>query len=1100
MTVTEETRKKANKTFFSKLAWNAVLIIIGAVLISVLLGQIQRSTVLAKHRNAAETVLLKTEMTISEGQQETEELTRFFHDGNQDILDEMRDLLDSGMYEIFEENPVYAADTLNEIKERADIEDLLLVDSSGKILYSADWDQIGKDPAALGILDSGNLKTLINTDTRTTGDPVPVEQSIPGTDYFKYFYSAVARRSTDPVTILMSADSGILDVQISRIKDLQSVLETTDAGSTGTLFAVDLSSGTFLYFNNGETDLTGENVLSAGLHAEALKNGYSGTQTISGRSCYVVTRAVSDDILLCSAAETDKIYYNDKYVLIWSNTGFILIMILCLTYAVIIRNDLVRRAVETTKKKIGTFRGRPVYFNESIFGRVFPLMMIGVLTVFSISFYTQSLLEVSAAMQESREKINEISTRYDTGTLQRKVFTDYYTKNFTAKAQLMAQWFEQQPYFLNLPTDHFHVYYDKDNNRKYVLDDEGNRLRSIASSEMLQSVAQGDDVREIALFEENGHVIASSTDGWYRTISRDPEDPSGDFRQVLDGEKDIFVQEMLKDENGSTYQYIGVAMNYYTTVSDAGETTYVSERDYTISQNDPGESSYGEIHKHRGMLQISLDTSLSEKLIKASSDETILGSAGGDSLVMLFSNDEDPVCLYAPGSTYISRTASALGISSNAFRGEEYFGYTKLGGHTWFLYVRPQEKTYIGMASPYDQLYSARFRIALLTVLTSLFLTLILSLTVTLTRDEDELLYASMSPEQAQKAREASIFNITLPSGRLAATVMAAARWDNRHIPWDEKTPEKKLLTLIRIAGELLILYVIISVLGVDRFFEEDSVMQYILHGNWDKGVNIFAVTQCMIVIMLVGTAASLFRIPMNMLSSLFGARGETIAHLLLSVVRYGSVIGSLFYSLYLLGVDAPNLLASAGILSLVIGLGAQSLIKDILAGFFIIFEGEFRVGDIVTVAGYRGTVMDIGLRTTKIMGMDRNIKIFNNSEVSGVLNMTKESSVSIAKIGIEYGQDLSYVEEVLERELPLLKDKDERILEGPTYLGVSELSDSAVILMFIARCKELNVGGVSRFMNKELLRIFRENNISVPFPHVTISNWDNGDTPKDSQ
>ena len=66
---------------------------------------------LAKHRNAAEAVLLKTEMTISEGQQETEELTRFFHDGNQDILDEMRDLLDSGMYEIFEENPVYAADT-----------------------------------------------------------------------------------------------------------------------------------------------------------------------------------------------------------------------------------------------------------------------------------------------------------------------------------------------------------------------------------------------------------------------------------------------------------------------------------------------------------------------------------------------------------------------------------------------------------------------------------------------------------------------------------------------------------------------------------------------------------------------------------------------------------------------------------------------------------------------------------------------------------------------------------------------------------------------------------------------------------------------------
>ena len=1098
MTVTEETRKKANKTFFSKLAWNAVLIIIGAVLISALLGQIQRSTVLAKHRYAAEEVLRETEQEITEGQQEAEELIRFFHDSSQDIVDELRDLLGSGMYAVFEEDPVYAADTLHEISERADIEDLLLVDPSGKILYSADWDQIGKDPVSLGILKQENLQALLQKDTRTDGEPVPVEQSIPETDYYNYFYSSTSAVLPRPVTIILSTNSGVLDLQIRRIRDLRSVLETTGSSSTGTLFAVDLPSQTFLYFNDGENDLTGKSVLEAGMRADALKDSWRGTQTINGRSRYVVTHAVSEDILLCSAADTAAIYYNDKYVLIWSNTGFILIMLLCLTYAVIVRNDLVRRAVETTKKKIATFRGRPVYFNESIFARVFPLMMIGVLTVFSISFYTQSLLEVSAAMQDSRTKVNEISARYDTGTLQRKTFTEYYTKNFTAKAQLLAQWFEQQPYFLNMPTDHYHVYYDKDRNRLYVMDDEGNRLRSIASSDQLQSMAEVDDVREIALFEENGHVIASSTEGWYRTVSRDQEDPSSEFQQILDGKTDVFVQELQKDDSGSTYQYIGVAMNYYTTVGEDGETVYVSERDYTNRQNNPGESQYSEIHKHRGMLQISLDTTLSDKLIKASSDETILNSAGTDSFVMLFSNDEDPVCLYSPNKNYISRTASALGISANAFRGEDYYGYADLGGHKWFQYVQPQEKTYISMAVPYEQLYTARFRIALLTAFTSLLLTLILSLTVTLTRDEDELLYASMSPEQAQKAREASIFNITLPSGRLAATVMAAARWDNRHIPWDEKTPEKKLLTLIRIAGELLILYVIISVLGVDRFFEEHSVMQYILHGSWDKGLNIFAVTLCIIVIMLVGTGASLFRIPMNMLSSLFGARGETIAHLLLSVVRYGSVIGSLFYSLYLLGVDAPNLLASAGILSLVIGLGAQSLIKDILAGFFIIFEGEFRVGDIVTVAGYRGTVMDIGLRTTKIMGMDRNIKIFNNSEVSGVLNMTKESSVSIARIGIEYGQDLSYVEEVLARELPLLKDKDARILEGPTYLGVAELSDSAVILLFMARCKELNVGGVSRFMNKELLRIFRENNINVPFPHVTISNWDNGSKPEE--
>ena len=198
-----------------------------------------------------------------------------------------------------------------------------------------------------------------------------------------------------------------------------------------------------------------------------------------------------------------------------------------------------------------------------------------------------------------------------------------------------------------------------------------------------------------------------------------------------------------------------------------------------------------------------------------------------------------------------------------------------------------------------------------------------------------------------------------------------------------------------------------------------------------------------------------------------------------------------LFYCLYLSGVDAPSLLASAGILSLVIGLGAQSLIKDILAGIFIVFEGEFRVGDIVTISDFRGTVMDIGLRTTKIMAPNGNIKIFNNSDISGVLNMTKQASVASMAISIEYGQDIEYVEAVLNRELPKLKEKNEKILDGPTYLGISELGESGVELKIMAKCAEQDVFGMTRFLNREVLQIFYRNGINVPFPNVTVSNLD---------
>ena len=129
----------------------------------------------------------------------------------------------------------------------------------------------------------------------------------------------------------------------------------------------------------------------------------------------------------------------------------------------------------------------------------------------------------------------------------------------------------------------------------------------------------------------------------------------------------------------------------------------------------------------------------------------------------------------------------------------------------------------------------------MITALTSLALILVLSLTVTLTTEEEEMLYATMSDEQEQLGLDSKIFSVILPSGRRTSTVKAAARWDNSHIPWSEKAPEQKLQVLIGALCALLVLYVIISVLGVRTLFREGSIIQYILSGDWDKGPNIFA-------------------------------------------------------------------------------------------------------------------------------------------------------------------------------------------------------------------------------------------------------------------
>ena len=221
------------------------------------------------------------------------------------------------------------------------------------------------------------------------------------------------------------------------------------------------------------------------------------------------------------------------------------------------------------------------------------------------------------------------------------------------------------------------------------------------------------------------------------------------------------------------------------------------------------------------------------------------------------------------------------------------------------------------------------------------------------------------------------------------------------------------------------------------------------------------------------------------------GNRGKTVTTLVTSFLKYLIAIVSLLMVLSAWGVDTRTLLASAGLLGLIIGLGAQGLIADILAGITIVFEGEFQVGDIVVIDGWRGTVEEIGLRTTKIIDAGGNLKIINNSEISSVVNQTKELSLAKAYISIEYGQSIPEVELIIKNNLERIRLAIPEIVEGPFYKGVDSLSASSVDLFFIARCKEEDLYGVQRAMNRELKLVFDENHINIPFPQVTVSHLD---------
>lgn len=215
--------------------------------------------------------------------------------------------------------------------------------------------------------------------------------------------------------------------------------------------------------------------------------------------------------------------------------------------------------------------------------------------------------------------------------------------------------------------------------------------------------------------------------------------------------------------------------------------------------------------------------------------------------------------------------------------------------------------------------------------------------------------------------------------------------------------------------------------------------------------------------------------------------RGQALANLLSSFAKYLGAIILIFAILGTVGVDTTVLLASAGILSLIVGLGAQPLIEDIFAGIFIVFERTFEIGDIIVVDGFRGTVKEMGIRTTKIEDAGGDVKVINNSDIRTLINMTSKLSTAVCDISISYNEDIEKVEQVLNENLGKIKEKYKAIVNGPTYVGVQSLADSAVIIRITAECNEMMRYQVQRDINREVKIIFEKNNIQIPYPQIVV-------------
>jgi small conductance mechanosensitive channel len=216
--------------------------------------------------------------------------------------------------------------------------------------------------------------------------------------------------------------------------------------------------------------------------------------------------------------------------------------------------------------------------------------------------------------------------------------------------------------------------------------------------------------------------------------------------------------------------------------------------------------------------------------------------------------------------------------------------------------------------------------------------------------------------------------------------------------------------------------------------------------------------------------------------------RGQTLQNLSLSMFSYLFAIVGIFWALSLIGVNMSTLFASAGILALIVGFGAESLIADVVTGLFMIFENEYNVGDIIELDGYRGTITNIGIRTTALTDAGGNVKIFNNSDVRNIVNLSNRNSRAVCDFPIPYDVSLEKAEQALQEVLDeVAKTYADKLLEAPSYIGVQELGESAVVLRIMAQVREADRFTVGRILNRELKIGMEKRGISCPFNQLVV-------------
>ena len=217
--------------------------------------------------------------------------------------------------------------------------------------------------------------------------------------------------------------------------------------------------------------------------------------------------------------------------------------------------------------------------------------------------------------------------------------------------------------------------------------------------------------------------------------------------------------------------------------------------------------------------------------------------------------------------------------------------------------------------------------------------------------------------------------------------------------------------------------------------------------------------------------------------------KANTLNAVIQNLIKYIVYFAAVLMILAELGVNTASLIAAAGVGGVAVGFGAQSLVKDIISGFFILFEDQYAVGDYVQIGDSMGTVVELGLRTTKIKAYTGEVNIIPNGEINRVTNYSRSNHLAMVDMGIAYETDIEKAIQVMTDVAGEYAAENDNIVAPPEVIGVMSFDASSITLRAIMWTAPMQHWGIEREMRKRYKAAFEQHGIEIPFPHRVIIN-----------